>query len=414
MLHSSLPESIADEVKVRILREYEKAYIEVSKCFDFESDLYKDIATEIFIAILHPSVSKIQCVEYTCHPNPMDGFKMRYSDLVYDAIRKLKNIRVLRISDAIYFNKRHELGGCYDDSITETLEEFCSGMSSNREIRTLCSQCKNLKILDIGNSSDVYEESVCHILNMKNLEELDVHYTSIYRKGFEKLLNGLASTKHSNGKLASECLKKLICEKLSHEQVVLVSCKFCNLVNLTLYAEGDLIPLKSLRSLKYFHVSVKCFKYLKELLCYIGSQLVCFKMKDIPDTDLHHVAETCVSLNCLHLENSPSIENISTKSKIFSVPQFPKVLNLELSFSDDSCKIIKGIMSQFKNLRRLFLSECANDDVFNFVLQRKCMNHLEIAFFQRYYNEHITLQFTEKYAVITAFDNSVSHYSVPI
>ncbi|KAJ9599631.1 hypothetical protein L9F63_026520 [Diploptera punctata] len=421
MFHSSLPETIAYEMKLRILREFEDNYIKLTELCDSEDD-YIEIATDIFIAILDPSVTRIGCVEYTSHPKLLDGFKMRSSDLVYSAIYKLKNVTALRIADAIYCNKRHELGECLDQKITENLDEFRNGMSSNREIRTLFEQCKKLRILDVGDSQDIYEESINYIVNMECLEELDIHYTSIYTIYTGKLLNRFVNTRRSDKEFVSTHLKKFGCDALSQEQICLIGEKFPNLTCLkVMHVDCDLIPLKGLKHLKHLQVGVSSYQYLEKLLTCIGKQLVCLDVKNTSDVDLQHVASNCSSLICLHLGNNPLFESYfkSRGKKSRVIPTFPHVTRLELEFDDQLGVVTQCILSAFHNVKRLFLSHCSNDKIFDFVLQRKCMKHLEIAFFMKFNDIYIALQFYDKYAVVTDFPiintkAKITYYSFPI
>ncbi|KAJ9582720.1 hypothetical protein L9F63_022936, partial [Diploptera punctata] len=238
--------------------------------------------------------------------------KMRSSDLIYNAIYKLKNVTALRIADATYWNGRHELGEYLDQRITENLKEYRNGLSSNQEIITLFEQCKKLRILDIGDSVDVYEESIHFILNMQCLEELDIHYTSIFSTYTDELLNGFVNTKRSDKKFASRHLKNLGCDSLSQKQICLIGQKFPNLTCLkVMHVDCDLIPLKGLKHLKHLQVGVRTYQYLEKLLTCIGKQLVCLDVKNTSDVDLQHVASTCTSLICLHLGNNPLFEDYS-------------------------------------------------------------------------------------------------------
>ena len=422
MLHSTLPESILDEVKIRMLREYEEAYIRFRELDESENDI-ADVVTEIFIAILHPSATRLECIKCSNHPKIMDGFKMRYFDLVYSAIQKMKNVRAIGICNASYFNIKFELRDYYFYKINGNIEEFHCNTGTNFEIETLSKLCKNLKILNVGDSLDVYEESVPYILKMECLEELDVHYTSISTEGFNDLLSGLVSTKHSDNKFASECLKKFVCNGLSEEQVFLISDKFPNLTSLSLLSlECDLAPLKVLKHLKCLYVNSPTYKFLKELFSSIGGQFVCLNLGRINDIDLKHIASTCTAVSCLHLRSCPYIDsNITEKHlrELVSVPEFPQITNLELSFDNESGMFIQHMLSGFRNVRCLLLSNCSNNKVFDYLRERKYLKHLEIAFFKKYRKLNIALQFFEKYVVITDFpevysESKISVYSCPI
>ncbi|PSN54666.1 hypothetical protein C0J52_01057 [Blattella germanica] len=410
MLHSALPGDLVEEAIIRVLRKFEDTYkLLIDDCYEqkipfSDIEFIDEIATDMFVAIVHPSTTRVECYAQRSHPDVLDGYRMRYSDLIYNALPKLKNLKALCFGESYYIGDRHELN---HEHITENLEEFRSELSSNQEIQTLAQCSKKLKILDFGDSLDVCEESIPYILDLECLEELDVHCSSIDNHGFKELLIELTRTIRPCGRYASELLQRFSCGALYADEIDVIANNYKNLRSLIIkHALHDLTPLRTLKYLYHLEIQTK-YHLLQGLLSSIGNQLVCLELRNVFDVNLDHVAICCPSLRCLHLVNSPLVEDIdftkmnehSKFHKAFAVPQFPQVTCLELDFAGDNGTFALYVSSCFKNVRKLLLSKHKNSMLLDKIVDREIMEHVEVVVFRN--PDLVVLQFFEKYVVIT-------------
>jgi hypothetical protein len=417
MIHCAVPASLASDVTVRILRHVLLTYRDLVEYPCFRS-YCEGIAPVVVRAILHPSVMKLECFENTPHPTVIDRYKVWYSDLIFDALPKLKNLKVLRLGSSNNFSERR----LNKNDFCEELEEFSYRFCEDEELEALSKASIRLKRLDLSDSY-LTDKCVDFVLNFRHLEELFLNCVSVSQDGLTQLLNGLTKTKVSDSENSS-CLslqfKSFGCYSPSHYHLNVIADKFTNLISLSVCnVQCSLTPLNELKHLTKLALKTVLFCLVDELLTVVGRRILCLNLRDVHDTDFRVIAENCPKLRCLHLSfiTFRGLDPEQCKAEVCAerCPELKSVTFLELELFDQ--KFSQTIISRCANVRKLFLSNGGSDTLINLLLQRKQLRHLEQLFCTESQNVDIVVQFSENVAVITEIDyysDKISIYSTPV
>jgi hypothetical protein len=159
------------------------------------------------------------------------------------------------------------------------------------------------------------------------------------------------------------------------------------------------IDLTRLVDLKY--LSKLTLSYdgdFEEVLKLIGPQLKCL------DISLHFVSsmkwihDYCPSVRCLHLGVSTSSEPASSMMAYFETnppPKFVSVKSLHLNLRNDD--VTGYIVPRFVNIKKLFIYDDNRPALFESIVLRKQLRHLE----QFFWGEETVVEFSEDKAIIT-------------
>jgi hypothetical protein len=405
LINCLIPPIIANEVTIKLLRHLNQAYCELMKT-EFR-DPCEVIASEVLNAIIHKSVSRLECFEGSSHPSAIDIYKLKECNIIYTSLPHLRNLRFLRLGWA---HKDYRLR-LNIKNVTEDLEEFSSRLCWDDELEALSKRCRGLKILDMAHSVDVLRGKIGPILKFKHLEELNMYHDGLQTQAvnLSKALTKLSYRKTLNKEgiwtRRALLLTKLGCSGPQAFHVRLLADSFPNLTSLALCSVYgvNLTPLRGLKQLRTFSLKYSYFNVVSALLQSIGHQLRCLDMADVYDLDLEFIGRHCSSLRCLHLGHILSLSskmsycsNFQDIAKKFSLPEFPSVHYLQLEMENEV--LTEYIMSRYVNVRQLYIKKHSGfQSLFQTVLQRKHLQHIE----QLFWGSLTVVQFFENYAVIT-------------
>jgi hypothetical protein len=405
LFKAMVPVTVANEVTIKLLRYVDLTYGNLC-VINVDCDL-EFIGSEIVCAIIHPHVMRLDFKEYSTHPDVLDQYKIRTPSLIYGSLDKLKNLKVLNLGDPCEsIDEEYELS-----YVPKSLKRFSSWVCSNKDIKLLSKSCKGLESLDFKESRSVSDDCLKFLIKFRHLKELNLSGTMITERGLTWILNALCSTSGvGNGDNFTSVAKQLVrigfdCRKQSH--INLLASEFRNLRSLSLEVTRREIHLTRLRELQYlsnfrigFHLGIR-----EEDIKLIGPQLKCL------DIDLHTLSELkwiydyCPRLQCLHLHlmvpKKPGFELMAYFER-FPLPEFQCVEFLHLSFSDEY--ITDYIVSRFVNIKKLCMFQDNRDSLFENIVQRKQLRHLE----QFFWGDRTVVEFSGDKAIITTFDGEGS------
>ncbi|XP_069678390.1 uncharacterized protein [Periplaneta americana] len=418
LISTTVPSCLANEVTARLLNHLDKTYKKLR--WTAYIDWLDNVVHFLINAILHPSVTKFGKDKDKDHFTIHDELYCDWFPAIgLTDLHKLKHLRIIRLEDLLSEND------WFGFHVPENLEEFAICSCNDRVLKCL-SSCKELKVLDIRNSFLVTDTSIDSILKFQQLRELDVAYTSISEQGLTRILGVLAETEvfvHEDCcTKSSDLLTGFCCTHITSTQLRLLAEHFPNLTSLSFFeiTSVNLSPLTELKHLTNLGLNNLPFSLVKDLLQKIGSQLSQLSLTYVHGTDLTFINENCPSLQCLHLYfilNSadfgfPSGLSLSEYSERFPLLEFHSIQCLVLEVSDYT--LAEYVVSQFVNLKRLYIPNFGGESMFNKIVQRNLLAHLEM-FVCRYGFSVLVTQFFEHHAIITKFDsidNKERHFHV--
>lgn len=400
MIHYAVPPVLAREVTIKVLRALNDTFLEMKTTTN--SNRLHTIMPEVAFAVIHPTVTSLECFEEKLHLTAIDYYKLRRSDLIFDVLHKMKNLKVLNL---VKGRKR----GLNDQDITGNLERVSFHRCNDYDLEVLSRCCKDLKSLDVSESSQVTNQSVDSILRFRHLEELVIHSTSITRRGQRKMLRRFAEMRASSNDEASPSsfLKRFACQNPRDTHIWLLTQTFQNLTSLSVthIRNCNLTILKGLKHLSALTLKHGEFSRVKNLLAAVGRQLICLHLEQFEDLDFMFIVHTCISVRCLGLRlytefppNGSSSEHFSGRAAL----KYPSVQCLHIGFkgrgSSDSA------LSCFVNLKKLYVNCVMNSRLFGKILIREELEYLE-EFLWRRPETHIDVlvQFSEQCSAIHLF-----------
>jgi hypothetical protein len=394
MIQHAVPPVLATELTIKTLRALNDTFLEM-KTTTNSKRLYK-IMPEVAFAVIHPKVTSLECFEEKMHLTAIDYYKLRRSDLIFDVLHKLKNLKVLILVEG---RKR----GLNDLDISGNLERVSFHGCRDYDMEILSKCCKNLKSLDVSESSQVTNRSVDSILKFRHLEELIIHSTSITRRGQRKMLRRFAEMRASgNGEAPpSLFLKRFACQNPKDTHIWLLTNTFQNLTSLSVTRIGNcnLTLLKGLKHLSELTLKYGDFSRVKDLLEAVGRQLICLHLELIENLDFVFIVRTCISVRCLGLRSYTEFpENFNGTAAL----KYPSVhclhIDLKGRFIGDNA------LSYFVNLKKLYVNCVMNSQFFAKVLTREELKCLQ-EFLWRRPETHtdVLVQFSEQCSAIYIF-----------
>ena len=384
MLCTSMPETASNELRIWLLRSFENTYRQLFDVYNSD-DHFRRIATEIFVALVHPTVTRIECVENSNHPGVLDGYKLVFADVIYDALPKMTFLETLKLGTSIVIGDKNKCKNLMD-RLTDKLHS-----SSSVEGIFYPNRLDKLKVLHV--TEDWFEANITlhYIGNLQRLEEL--HISSIRTDDVLKLLGGLANFRHYTGSYICQSLKRFSCDVPINTAILrLLATRFPYIISLSLVCgDLDLLPLKSLRNLRNLYIKGNSYRFLKLLLMEIGNHISCLGLKQIGDVEFNHLVLSCPFLSCCHMTYNPSLKvTFSKKDTLYDcyrklpIPEFTFVHFLELEFYKDiDKKHTEYIISRFPNVRTILFTNCESDWLFDLVTRKLHPRYLEVVFFKK-------------------------------
>jgi hypothetical protein len=400
MIQYAVPPVLARELTIKILRALNDTFLEMKAATN--SKRLHRIMPEVAIAVIHPSVTSLECFEEKLHLTVIDYYKLRNCDLIFDVLHKMKNLKVLSLV-------RGRKNGLNDDDITGTLERVSFHGCNDCDLEVLSRCCRDLKSLDISESLHVTNRSVDSILRFQRLEELIMHSTSITRRGQRKMLRRFAEMSASGNDQAcpSQFLKRFAFQNPRDTHIWLLTDTFHNLTSLSVTRIGNcnLTILKGLKHLSELTLKYGDFSRVKDLLAAVGRQLVSLHLELIEDLDFTFVVHTCISVRCLGLRLNTEFPLPVSSSEYLNrrtALEYPSVECLHIGLKGKHSS--ESALSCFVNLKKLYLNFSMNSQFFGKVLMREELKYLE-QFLWRRPETHIDVlvQFSEQCCAIYLF-----------
>jgi hypothetical protein len=403
--NSMVPHTVANEVTIKLLRYVDLTY--QSMCMsDVECDL-EFITTEIVSAIIHPRVMRLDFQEYSTHPNLLDRYKIKTPPFIYFSLRNLKNLEVLNLGVPF-----ENINGDWDLSyVPKSLKRFSSWVCSDKDINLLAKSCRGLESLDFMMSAFVSDRSLKFVVKFRNLKELNLSGTMITQRGLTWILNALCfasgADNGDNCKSLSKQLVSLAFNYPAQSHINLLVIEFPNLRSLRLSLGRRKVHLTCLRDLKYLSkLNLRYFGVPKEeeIKC-IGPQLKCLDIALHRLSELKWIYNYCPGLQCLHLYFRIPFEPQSELMAYFEkypLPEFRSVQSFQLIlFNQD---ITDYIVSRFVNIKKLYIFHDGMDSLFESIVLRKQLRHLE----QFFWGDKTVVEFSGDRATVTTFNGGGS------
>ncbi|PNF32621.1 hypothetical protein B7P43_G17931 [Cryptotermes secundus] len=373
MIQNAVPPVLAREVTIKVLQALNDTFLEMKTTAN--SKWLHRIMPEVAFAVIHPTVTSLECFEEKLHPTTIDYYKLRRSDLIFHDLHKMKNLKVLNL---VKWHKR----GLNDQDITGNLERVSFHGCHDCDLEVLSRCCKDLKSLDISYSSQVTNRSVDSILRFQHLEELTIHSTSITRRGQRKMLRRFAEMRMlgNDESSPSAFLKRFACQNPRDTHIWLLTETFQNLTSLsvTRIRNCNLNALKRLKHLSALTLKHGDFSHVEELLAAIGRQLISLHLELIEDLNFMFIVRTCISVRCLGLLLYTEFPPSGSCSEHFSgvaALEYPSVRCLHIGFKGrHSCD---SALSYFVNLKKLYVNCAMNSRLFGKILTREELKYLE-------------------------------------
>jgi hypothetical protein len=398
------PLGMANEVTIKILRNLDQTYHNLRK---MTNGSLEGIASEILCAIIHLSVMQFEFREYPSHPAPIDLYKTRASTFVFTTVSELKNLKTLRLGWSGIIPKWNL------SRIRGDLETFSSWECDDEDVEDLSFYCPNLKTLDLTLAVNVTDDCLDSLKTFKHLKELNVSGTKITPKGLTRLLTAftlISVVDNTSSRSLSQQLTSFGCDKPLMSHIDLLASEFQNLTSLLLKKVDKTLDLIQLRKLKHLtHFTIGSCLVSKEVLQVIGHQLKCLDFALYTLSELKLIYDCCPGLECLHLyfriPNEPQ-SSLVTYFETHPLPEFLSVNRLQLTFYNQD--ITEYILSRFVNIRKLYISHDGKDSLFENIVQRKQLKHLE----QFFWGDTTLVTFSGDKAIITTVtEESISVHS---
>jgi hypothetical protein len=394
----AVPPLLANDVTIKLMRHLDRRYWFL-KCVTNYSCL-EDVASKILCAIIHPDVMRLECSDVISHLMPIDYYKPAASSFIYLALPMLKDLKVLKLGRASKtLDCEYRL-----TYISEHLEQFSSCDCSDKDVELLSKSCKRLMSLDLTLSVHVSDASLPFLTKFQYLEKLNVNGTSISQNGLTELLTALAKTEvkgYGDPVCRSLLLKSFGCDNPLNAHIDLLVANFQNLTSLCLCHVQEnisVIGLRHLAHLRNFALINTILDIILEVLEVIGLQLKCLYITLPVVSDLKYICDYCPSLHCLHVffywrrcfrpEATPAL------------PVFHSVQCLDLDYFEP-CRT-GYILSRFVNVRRLNMRNCGSRSLYESLLCRKELKHLQ----QLFWGSQTFVEFSGEQPVITGFSKS--------
>ncbi|KAJ9577421.1 hypothetical protein L9F63_005992 [Diploptera punctata] len=383
MVQNHIPPPLANEVTRTLMLCLIKTYNDLDKrryMLKLRSDeegklrnLSLETIAEVSAAILHPSITKFQFSR--AHVVLFVGyFQIRrfVNMFLRKVLNKLKVIKILRL-EVYQFDAQIVLEGL---STMKYLEELTFWGCSDDILEVLSDSCKNLKKLDVRNSTDVTDRSVEVIWRFKQLKYLDIINTSITSDGVSKIMSG----EHD--------LKVLKVELLS-DQVEVLPRSFPNLtlIHVRFLENCSLSGWKSFEYLKCLYLSHHprisgSFIYYEELLRQVGKQLTHLKLIDMCNLNLRFVAENCPSLQYIGIHlMCPDCIGFYDNVQRYHLINYPSIETCDIEvFRSDT---VEEILTSFVNVKKVNLRGFKEPfgSLLRYLLQRLAKDRIELYFF---------------------------------
>lgn len=434
-LQRYIPPERATEITLLLIYYVCKTYNDLMLDADFE-DSCEEIAPLVLKSVILPSMTSIETIQVTSHPNIFDFFKIDYCDLLYRTLPLLRDLEALSLGPA---NRTDDM--ILDvQGFRDTLKSFGSRSCRDSDIEILANNCKHLRYLDISGSSDISDSILDHILMFECLEELNLcNVSSLSSNALQLILDGLSEVEfsgnaaspndideHPNGRKdfpkesgvfvggdassagsRSQLLKNFGCDSPTKKHIVSISQNFSNLTSLSLsnIYKCFLTPLRNLKCLRQLTLMNSSFFLVQKLLTEIGTHLKCLKIVDVFHADFDFICEKCPSLICLHLSFGSSTDlrlpRRYWKSDLSKHPvqAIPSLELLQLNLGDH--RAVEYILNSFRNLKKLFVgyNSCDKRIIVNIIL-RKYMIHLE----EFFWGNNVAVKFYGMLAAIKHFE----------
>jgi hypothetical protein len=406
LFKAMVPVTVANEVTIKLLRYVNLTYENLSMA-DVDFDL-EFIGSEVVCAVIHPHVMRLDFKEYSTHPDVLDRYKIKAPLLIYDSLHKLENLKVLNLGVPC-----ENINGDWNLShVPKMLKRFSSWVCSDNDIMLLSKSCNGLESLDFMMSAYVSDDCLKFLIKFPHLKELNLGGITLSERGLTWILNALCSTSGvGNGDNFTSLAKQLVSfgfnyPKQSHINVL--AREFQNLRSLHLSVARRKIRLTRLRDLKYLsNFSLRFYGVFEEDIKVIGSQLKCLDIYLYTLSELKWIYDYCPRLQCLHLYFRIPLEppsELMAYFERFPLPEFRSVECLQLIlFNQD---ITDYIVSRFVNIKKLYIFHDGRDSLFENIVQRKQLRHLE----QFFWGDRTVVEFSGGKAIITTFDGEGSEF----
>jgi hypothetical protein len=333
----------------------------------------------------------------SAHPDPLDLFKIRAPAFTCMLLGKLENLTVLNLG--------FPYGNIYGDYnlvyVPETLKRFSSWVCSNEDIVLLSTCCKGLESLDFIKSPYVNNGCLKYLIKFRHLKELYLSGTQITQSGLTWILDALSSTEDHGGHFTS-LSKQLIsfgCGSPNETHINLLASRFRNLKSLQLVNVQRETRMTRLTELRYLsNLTILSSGVSEEFLQVIGYKLKCLEISLHSFSELKWIYDYCPSIECLHLFFRVPNEPQSTLMSYFErcpLPEFRSVKRLQLTLYNQD--ITDYIVSRFVNVKKLSVSHNGRISLFENIVQRKQLKHLE----QFFWGERTVVEFSGDEAIVT-------------
>ncbi|KAJ9573623.1 hypothetical protein L9F63_008964 [Diploptera punctata] len=303
LFRDGVPQSMADIVTENLLWALDAKLTYVDKSL-----------SKLFDIVIMPTVTRLDFCLHSLHQVPYKAFYYHWNGHIIPEVLQrlhvLQNLRVLRIF--------HTFDGKY--TFPSSLVEFTYHNNCDKKIlKQLSKCCKDLRKLDLYNSTSIGDSSVEFILKFKSLQHIDLFGTYINEKGMTELLEKLAKNKCKEN---VPPLKSFGCSNLTSLQFEMLMNNFSQLTSLKFArntrCEFDL--LENLKFLKSFSITDVSARDLYKIIKSVGNQLVLLHFGCDEEFDLRKLAAECITIECLHVNSATRYINVPDVKEMKRLP----------------------------------------------------------------------------------------------
>ncbi|KAJ4430997.1 hypothetical protein ANN_19590 [Periplaneta americana] len=247
LVRHEIPPALASEITVKILKSLDYAYNQMQKTCSLKH--LNTIIPEVVHAVIHPSVTSLDCLGESKHITQIDYFKTINPNLIFRVLPKINNLKQLRL----------QIKGVHDKLLRPA---FVSENLEDITFHGCCDQDLKFQIFRrINNRRDIN--------NKKRAKKILTEYA-------ELLANSGDST------CPPLLMKRFSCFNPSDTDLKLIVNTFKNLTSLsiTVITACNVINLQSLEYLSNLTLKYGDFDQVLRLLQVIGKQLLSLSLEE--------------------------------------------------------------------------------------------------------------------------------------
>ena len=221
-------------------------------------------------------------------------------------------------------------------------------------VRQLALHCKKLDTIDVSDSGAVTDNSTNHIVQLRELTELDVTWTSISPDSYAVIISQLPNIKIMKWHLESDyILERIPTQRLQRftrfegfvQNINNITQQCSNIRSLILTSvQGDLSSLSSLNNLVRLHIRAADYvtSNMQTALQGVGSRLQELELYMFSNVNMAHIVTLCPKLRVLTLKNCGFVQLQPNTTFRYDLPHFRSVEHLDITqhYREEFCRLI--------------------------------------------------------------------------